>query len=115
MSSEDVNKIKVEKVYDEYIKMDVYKLPLLQATYCPKMNDLRRLCHCVGCEHKLGYVESHRETYCIYPNIKRRRPRSHEDTKFVLKNMSKRLKAPFYCLDFGTYVRWREYELNKRR
>lgn len=70
MSAEDVNKIKVEKVYDEYIKKGVYKLPLLQATYCPKMNDLRRLCHCVGCEHKLGYVESHRETYCIYPNIK---------------------------------------------
>jgi len=59
----------IQKVHDNFLGMDVYKLPILEAVYCPKTKKVQET-NCASCPHKFGLERCSKTIWCIYPKKK---------------------------------------------
>lgn len=60
----------IQKVHDNFLDIDVTKLPILEAVHCPKTKKVQRLIKCVACPHKFGLERCSKTIWCIYPKKK---------------------------------------------
>jgi hypothetical protein len=58
-----------KKVHDNFLGMDVYKLPILEAVYCPKTKKVQEI-NCAFCPHKFGFERVSKLVWCIFPDTK---------------------------------------------